>query len=91
MNRVVPPKELRSAAATLETSMLEELAKEEMIGHEFSSDFQRKMEAVLVRARHRNKSVKRYGQQRLPSLSSFFLPFPGLPQMRRRGQAFRDR
>lgn len=58
MNRVVPPKELRSAAATLETSMLEELAKEDMIGHEFSSDFQRKMEAVLVRARHQEQIRK---------------------------------
>lgn len=52
---MVPLKELRSAAAMLETSMLEELAKEEMIEHEFSSDFYRKMEAVLVRARHQEQ------------------------------------
>ena len=57
---MVPPKELRSAAATLETSMLEELAKEEnpdsaeskekrlhMSFAEFIEDFGKRMQAEL--------------------------------------------
>ncbi len=55
MNRVIASKELRSAAAMLETSMLEELAKDEMIEHEFSSVFCWKMEPVLVHARHQEQ------------------------------------
>lgn len=55
MDWVVPHKELKSAAGRLEAAFLEELAREEMTVHEFSADFLRKMEPVLVRARHQEQ------------------------------------
>ncbi len=59
MGRLVPLKELRSAAGRLEAGLLEELAREEMTLHEFSADFHRKMEPVLARARHQERLRRR--------------------------------
>ncbi len=55
MDREVPHKELKAAAGRLEAGFLEELAREEMTAHEFSADFHRKMEPVLVRAQHQEQ------------------------------------